>query len=164
MKTFFRTILIFGIFSLTLCSVSGFAQTSEKINWISFSQLNDSLKVKQKKVFVDFYADWCATCKKMDGSTYLNDSVIKKLNRDYYAVKMNVETSDTITFGNQVFVNKRVKRVNPVHDIALLLASRKNKPFSLPVIVLFDENFAATARYFQFLDATSLNNILSEVN
>lgn len=163
MYSIFKALFFCGCLSLTLGSTSSYAQTSDKINWISFSQLNDSLQVKQKKVFVDFYSDWCAICKKMDRSTYLNDSIIRKLNRDYYAVRMNVETTDTIAIGDQIFVNKRVKRVNPVHEIALLLASRKNKPFSLPVMVLFDENFVATARYFQYLDATDLNNILSEV-
>lgn len=136
------------------------AQNTEKINWINFNQLNDSISIKPKKVFVSFYADWCTFCKEMDESTFKSKDVIERLNNEYYAVKMNIETKDTVVFGGQTFVNKRYKKVNPVHEIALLLASRKNKAFSLPAFILLDENFLAKSRYFQFLDAKSLISIL----
>lgn len=154
----FYLIFIFGLLSFKICS----GQTHSKINWINFNQLNDSLKLKQKKVFVDFYADWCMYCKEMDRTTFQNAEVIKELNTNYYAVKMNVESGETIIFGDQTFINKKIKRVNPVHEIALLLASRKDHPFSLPAYVLFDENFMAKTRYFQFLDSDALLKILMD--
>lgn len=128
---------------------------------MSFSQLNDSLKLKPKKVFVNFYADWCIYCKEMEKGTFTNQEVIKDLNKNYYAVKMNVESRDTVVFGQQTFVNKRRNKVNPIHQIALLMASRKNKPFSLPAFIVLDEKFTATARYFQFLDADAMVKVLS---
>ena len=137
-------------------------KSAETIQWLSFEQLNDSLSVKPKKVFVNFYADWCLYCKEMDRTPFQDSAVIKTLNENYYAVKMNVESKETIFFGNQIFSNKRIKKVNSVHEIALLLAGRKNKPFSLPAFVLFDENFQAQSRYFQFLDEVSLLKILQK--
>ncbi len=97
----------------------------------------------------------------MDERTFLNKDIIKTLNNDYYAVKMNIETRDTIVFGGQTFVNKRYKKVNPIHEIALLMGSRKNKPFSLPVLIFLDEKFIAKSRYFQFLDANTMLTILT---
>ena len=110
---------------------------------------------------MSFYADWCTFCKEMDERTFLNKDIIKTLNNDYYAVKMNIETRDTIVFGGQTFVNKRYKKVNPIHEIALLMGSRKNKPFSLPVLIFLDEKFIAKSRYFQFLDANTMLTILT---
>jgi thioredoxin-related protein len=156
----------FTVFSFLLVqflsSIDALAQSAQKVNWISFSQLNDSLKTNPKKVFVDFYADWCTYCREMDRTTFTDEKVIAILNKDYYAVKMNVESRDSIVFGGQTYVNKRTKKLNPVHDIALLMAGRKYSPFSLPAFVLLDDEFSATARYFQFLDVNSLVSILHE--
>ena len=151
-------LLISLLYFATTTNMHG--QQKDQINWISFNQLNDSLKVHPKKVFVNFYAYWCVYCKEMDRTTFQNKEVIKRLNEKYYAVKINVETEEKIIFGGQTFVNNRIKKVNPVHEIALLLASRKNKPFSLPAYLVFNEKFEAEARYFQYLDVPALLKII----
>ncbi|TRO67577.1 DUF255 domain-containing protein [Christiangramia sabulilitoris] len=144
-----------------LCAFNLNAQKQTSgVNWITFEQLYDSIQNKPKKVFIDFYADWCMPCRKMDKEVFPAPAISKILNEDYYAVKMNVESADTIRFGNQIFVNERLNRRNPVHQIALLMARRKNRPFSLPAMVILDENFEAKARYFQFLNTDQLLDIL----
>ncbi|EAR02559.1 thioredoxin family protein [Maribacter sp. HTCC2170] len=147
---------LFGVFSISQLV----AQNDEKVNWITFEELDDSLAIKPKKVFINFYADWCTPCHKMDQSTYKNTEVITTLNKEYYAVRMNVETNDTINFGNKTYINKNKNRPNPLHQIPLLMAARKDKAFSLPAIVLLNEKFEATARYFQYMDSSQLLSIL----
>ncbi len=133
------------------------------IDWLSFEQLEDSLSVKPKRVFIDFYADWCAYCKKMDKAAFKDSKVISKLNSDYYAVKMNAETTDTIVFGGETFVNKQLrKKRNPTHDIPLLLASRENYPFSLPAIVVLNKKFEVTERYFEYLSPKQMLEALED--
>ncbi len=145
---------------ITVSSV--FSQAEKTVNWLSFEQLNDSIQVQPKKVFIDFYADWCAPCIKMQKEVFTDSLIIEILNKDYYAVKMNVETKDTIYFGEQTFINERIKKRNPVHQIPLLMARQKNKPFSLPALVFLDERFQATSRYFQYLNVVQLSKILLE--
>ncbi|WP_047420007.1 thioredoxin family protein [Cellulophaga sp. Hel_I_12] len=151
----FLTIFIVFFLSPTL-----FAQPTE-IKWLTFEQLEDSLALKPKKVFVDFYADWCVYCKKMDEAAYKNVEVIKILTTEYYAVKMNAESRDTIIFDGQAYRNTAYgKKRNPVHEIPLLLASREGIPFSLPAILLFDKNFQITKRYFEYISPKKMLNLL----
>ncbi|PQJ80444.1 thioredoxin family protein [Polaribacter porphyrae] len=147
-------------FMLMLFSSKVIAQNNS-INWITFEQLEDSLKVKPKKVFISFYADWCSYCKKMDKVTFKNDEVISILNKDYYAIKMNAQTKDTITFEKRKYINQQLgKSRKPIHQIPLLLASRKDIPFSLPANLVLDKNFKIIGRYFEYLSSKDLIYIL----
>nr|WP_299339220.1 thioredoxin fold domain-containing protein [Allomuricauda sp.] len=147
---------------MLLFPLQGKAQ-QDPIEWLSFEQLEDSLSVKPKKVFINFYADWCAYCKKMDKAAFKDTEVISKLTSEYYAVKMNAETTDTITFGGETFINKQFgKNRNPTHEIPLLLASRGNYPFSLPAMIVLNEKFEVTERYFEYLSPKQLLRALNQ--
>lgn len=136
---------------------------SSKIDWLTFDQLDDSLQhanTQAKKVFIAFYADWCSSCKRMDKTTFQDEKIQKLLNEGYYAVKMDVESTDTVRFGNQVFINENRNKPMPVHQVPLLMGSRRGKPFSLPIMIILDEDFQAQARYFQYLGSKELGKIL----
>ncbi len=133
------------------------------VQWLTFEQLEDSLSIAPKKVFISFYADWCAYCKKMDAAAFKDTKVVTKLNAEFYAVKMNAETTAKINFGEATFMNKEVgKKRNPTHEIARLLASRKGKPFTLPAMVVLNEQFEVTDRYFTYLSPKALYNALNK--
>ncbi|MEO1258343.1 MAG: thioredoxin family protein [Bacteroidota bacterium] len=143
------------VLSLFLCAPL-IAQEAAAVRWLSFEELEDSLSVKPKKVFIDFYTDWCTYCRKMDKVVFTNSEVVGVLNDQYYAVRFNAETDATITFGGQQFFNDQVdKSRTPVHQIAQLLALRDGK-FAAPTLVLLDEAFKVTSRHFEYMDSKKL--------
>ena len=142
---------------------SNISAQNSKINWITFAQLEDSLAIKPKKVFISFYAEWCVYCKKMDRTTFKNNDVIHILNANYYAVKMDAESKDTIVFDGVTYSNKQLgKNRRPTHEIPLLLAKRKEKPFSLPVNLILDKNFRIVKRYFNYISPDEMIKLLNK--
>ena len=135
----------------------------QSINWINFEQLEDSLAIKPKKILISFYADWCAYCKKMDKVAYKNSEVMSIINSEYYAVKMNAETTDTISFEGRKFINKEFgKKRSPTHEIPLLLASRKGRPFSLPATLFLDKSFKINERNFEYISPKKMVQLLKK--
>lgn len=62
-----------------------------KIQWIH--NMADGMKAAQaqnKPVMVDFYADWCGWCKKLDKDVYSQPGVIA-LSQKFVAVKVNTD-------------------------------------------------------------------------
>lgn len=111
-------------------------KVSGGIEWISFQQavfLND---MKPKKMFIDVYTDWCGWCKRMDAGTFKDSLITKYIGDNYYAVKLNAETKDTIRFRDKVFVFKPEMKAN---ELAISLLSGK---MGYPSFVLMDEKYA----------------------
>lgn len=82
-----KKIVILGLFLLT----TQFAQAQDKIEWLKFEEAVVATEANPKMLLVDVYTDWCGWCKKMDKETFTDAAVIKYINANFYAVKMNAE-------------------------------------------------------------------------
>ncbi len=74
-----------------------------QIKWYDFNLGFTAVKNSKKPAVIDFYADWCIWCKTMDKETFANPAVEKKLNRDYIAIRINVEKNETILYENKTY-------------------------------------------------------------
>lgn len=109
--------------------------SGESINWMSFEEAVQAGEKNPKKIFIDVYTNWCGWCKRMDATTFKDSSVVRYMNSNYYAVKLNAETRDTIRFRDKVFTYKAEYKSNE------LAASLLNGQMSYPSFVFLDENF-----------------------
>ncbi len=156
-------ILTISLVILVFTSGALFAQEKVSIQWLTFEELEQALTDEPKKVFIDFYTDWCTYCRKMDRVVFTKPEVIDHLNQEFYAVRFDAESSSIVEFGGQTFVNDQLRSSRtPVHQIAQLLAMRDGE-FVPPTMLVFDENLELIARYFEYLDSRSLLEAL-EVN
>lgn len=97
-------------------------------------------KANPKKIFIDFYADWCEPCKIMDQKTYANPIIAEQLNKNFYPVKFNAEEGKELRIYEKIFANPKYisgKRKNTLHDFAKYM-----NVSTLPATVFLDERGA----------------------
>ncbi|MFI5220522.1 MAG: thioredoxin family protein [Bacteroidia bacterium] len=128
-----KTAMLFPVLFFILNSCTG-QEAEKKINWMSFEEAVKKSETQPKKIFIDVYTGWCGWCKKMDKSTFLNDTVADYMNKNYYAVKLDAETKDTIHFRDKDFVFKPEYKSN---ELAISLLNGK---MSYPSFIFLDES------------------------
>jgi len=64
-------------------------EKANRINWQSYKKGMSLAKKENKRVYLHFYTDWCNFCKEMDQTTFRNPSIVKMLNKDFVAIRVN---------------------------------------------------------------------------
>lgn len=149
MKTIILTFVII-FFSLSLWS-----QQTE-LKWYSLKEAMELSKKNPKKIFIDMYTDWCGWCKKMDAETFNNPAIAKYLTENFYLVKFDAETHDTIVFKEKQYVNKSTGN-RPPHELAIELLGGK---MSYPTIVYLDENLNSLSAVPGYMTPTDIEPVL----
>ncbi len=94
MKKFFLALSIMAIMA---------SASAQEIKWMSFEEAVAAAQKSPKKIFIDVYTNWCGWCKRMDQTTFKNPVIAKYMNDNFYSVKLDAETRDTINFKGQQF-------------------------------------------------------------
>ena len=119
--------------------------TAAKIQWMTWDQAVQRAKndAQPKKIFIDFYTDWCGWCKRMDATTFMDANVVAYMNQNYYPVKFDAETMDTIVFNGTTFLNSEptFKKTGVRGKVHILAYSLLEGQLSYPSYAILDANF-----------------------
>lgn len=114
------------IIILSLISSFGFAQTEDKIHWMSFEEMQEAQKTAPKQVFVDVYTKWCGPCKMLSNTTFKDSAVIAYMNANFYAVKFDAESGDSVVYAGKTYKNPNYDPAktgrNGVHELTYAIA------------------------------------------
>jgi thioredoxin-related protein len=121
----------------------------ESINWISIDEAQKLGKKEPRKIIVDVYTDWCGWCKKMDKNTFANEEVVKYVNQHFYAVKLNAESKETVTYNGKELTKQELARAFRVSGY--------------PTVVLIDENFETVFPLPGYREAAEFKSILEQI-
>ena len=74
------------------------AQEAEKnkLQWYGYEEGLAKARKEGKFVMVDFYADWCKWCKKLDAETYKDPAVVAELREYFVPIKIDSESSKKV--------------------------------------------------------------------
>ncbi len=100
---------------LIITAMLAYGATQAQTQWHTIEEAANA-KIGAKFYLVDFYTDWCGYCKKMDRETFSNTTVAKLLNRYFYPVKFNAESSKNFIWFGQNY--KGASGRNRVHEFA----------------------------------------------
>lgn len=97
----FALLLLFGVTSINLNAQ--FATSKSKTQFFegSYDNFLREARKQNKVAIIDFWASWCAPCKKMDNETFANSEVSRHINENYLIYKVNVDTFDGMEIANR---------------------------------------------------------------
>ncbi|MEO7317347.1 MAG: thioredoxin family protein [Ginsengibacter sp.] len=87
-----------GIITLLLSSNIARSQAPKSIDFknISFSEALTLAKESNKPIFIDCYTSWCAPCKKMDQTVFVNDTIYEFYNAQFVNLKIDMEKGEGV--------------------------------------------------------------------
>ena len=104
----------------------------------------DLAKSTNKKVLIDYYADWCVDCLRMEKTTFADSRVIEKINADFLALKIDV-TDPKNTAGKAL--------------------KKKYNVFGPPATLFIDGNgqVIKEKRFYGYMDADSFLSLIDSL-
>jgi len=122
-------------------------QATNEINWISLEKAKEYAKKYDKNIFVYFHKKDCPYCEEMKKETLSDQTVIDLINNNFFPVKIDSRTKDTIYYNNKIYGNQQPAssgRHDWRHDFYDEVArfTQKGKELTTtPTVVLFNSKF-----------------------
>jgi len=129
-------LLIFIALISSAALLSSTSDDGDKITWLTWEEAIEMNKENPKKIFIDVYTEWCGWCKRMDATTFSDPKVVDYMNEHFYAVKLDAEMKENITFQDQEF-KFVMSGKRGIHTLAYSLLEGK---LSYPSFVTLNEN------------------------
>lgn len=108
------------------------AQQKVEVKWLTFEEAEKLDSTDHRPFLIDVYTDWCGWCKRMSAVTFANPNIANYINQNFYPIRFDAETSDTIKFRN-----KEHKSNGKVNELAIELLHGR---LSYPTIVYIDRD------------------------
>jgi len=147
------TALLFYLITINL-----FSQTENNglVKWLTIKEAQEKNKLLAKPIILDIYTDWCGWCKHMMRTTYSNAGLAEYINANFYPVKFDAETKDTIEYDGKIY-KPTSKAPKTPHELAIKFLGNS---LSYPSTMFITNNYQFNLLTQGFLEDKKIEPIL----
>ncbi len=156
MKKLHLLVFIFFIFSMASYAQNTAVADTGLVKWLSFKEAFDLNKKQSKPFLIDIYTDWCGWCKYMIKTTYSQPQLAEYINTNFYPVKFNAETKDTVEYLGIKYMNPGNNKKS-THQLAIKLLGQN---ISYPSTIFSNNNFKFNLLSAGYLDIKKMEPLL----
>ncbi|MEO5571190.1 MAG: DUF255 domain-containing protein [Bacteroidia bacterium] len=113
------------------------AVENKVLKWHTFNEALALSKTTPKKLLAFVHTDWCNGCRVMYKTTFADTAISNYVNKNFYLIDFNAESTDTILYSGNTFNNNHANGL-PFHQLAVALSGNS---LSFPTTVFIDENY-----------------------
>lgn len=125
------------------------------VKWYSLQEALDLNEKTPKKIFVDMHVYWSTLSRMMYMTTYSDPEIAKYLNENYYPVRFDALSTDTIhAFGIDM---AKENKGHPFHEFAVTVLKGK---MQFPILLFMDEENHLITPVPEYRTAKNLEPIL----
>lgn len=125
-----------------------------------FEELENLQKSETRNVIVFIKTDWCNYCKLMENTTFKNQKVTEKINRNFYFIDFNAEEKRDINFAGKTFHYKPTGINTGVHELAETLTEGKT---TYPSLIILNPQNEIIFHYNGYLKSSELLDIINKI-
>ncbi len=93
-----KALVVFLLFMMMGCSPAAGPDEGGQVNWLKYYDVaREKSEESGKPMLIDFYADWCSWCKKMDQTTYSNKEVAEQINYEFVPLKVDASKDEKLS-------------------------------------------------------------------
>jgi thioredoxin-related protein len=128
------------------------------VNWITFNEAYIKCKKNPRPIIIDIYTTWCGPCKMMSKQTFNNPIIAKYINENFYAVKFDAESKDSVKFDKYVFVSSDPTNPKAPHQFSTSILDNQ---LAYPSIVFLNNQIQRLDILKGFMPPKSFEPILN---
>ncbi len=133
-KIYFIMIIAAFLIQVNACAKSsggdGATQkgSSIEVTWYGFNEGMKLALAKQKPVVIDFFADWCVWCKKMDTEVFSDPGVAQRLKDEFICIRIytDKDLDETIRYKKHVLSKPEFSSMVGVQGLPTVVFMDKN--------------------------------------